>query len=116
MLNYVLVPTSVLASLRGYSRAFHVFFCLAAHRNTRTNRTHFMSKPRVADLSGISRRHIYHVLAVLESKGLIEAVAERRGEYMWFLPSLVNAGEASDAELDEKIADMMRQMEGLSNG
>lgn len=113
MLNYVVVPASVLVELRGKAMALQVFCCLTVHRNTRTNRTHFMSKAMIADFTGISKRHIYNILPLLEAKDIIEVVAERRGEYMWFIPSLASA-ESSEEDLRARTAEMLQQM-GVAN-
>ena len=111
MLNYVIIPSPVLVTLRGKSKALQAFCCLSANRNTRTNRTHFMSKPAIADMAGISRRHIYNVIDALEALGIIEVVAERRGEYMWYLPCLESV-ETSEADLAKKTAEITQQMGG----
>lgn len=88
MLNYVYITDKVMSMLIGKHHTLSVLMCLAFHRNTSTNRSQFMSKPRIAKLSGVSRRQVYLSIDSLIELGLIEEVAERRGEYMYHLPYL----------------------------
>ena len=88
MLKFVPIPTEVFQRLRGKSKAYHTLSIMSAIRNVRTNETRFVSKPVLADLTGISTRHIYRILDELEAMELIDRIAERRGEYMWKLSFL----------------------------
>ena len=90
MLDYITIPKSVFIEVRT-SKALHVLCALAFNRNVNTNRSHFMTKPVIANLAGISRRYVKAVLVLLEDKELITEVAERRGEYMYHLPCMENA-------------------------
>ena len=118
MLKFVLIPSEVLERLKGKARALHVLCMLGAIRNTRTNETRFISKPVLAELTGISTRHTYRVISELEMMGLIECVTERRGEYMWKLPCLENVGQKpanvkrfmTEAEIEADTQRMLKEM------
>ena len=97
MLNFVPIPTDVFQRLKGKSKAYHTLSVMAAIRNVRTNETRFVSKPVIAELTGISTRHTYRLLDELEAMGLIECIAERRGEYMWKLPFLTQTEQKTSA-------------------
>ena len=47
-----------------------------------------MTKAEIAKISGITRQWVYDILDWLESIELIEFVAKRRGEYMYYLRCL----------------------------
>ena len=87
MLDYITIPKSAFIEVRN-SKAFQVLCALAFNRNISNNRSHFMTKPVIANLAGISRRHVYAALELLEEKELIIEISERRGEYMYYLPSM----------------------------
>lgn len=97
MLKFVPIPTEVFQRLRGKSKAYHTLSIMSAIRNVRTNETRFVSKPVLADLTGISTRHIYRILDELEAMELIDRIAERRGEYMWKLSFLTETDQKSNA-------------------
>ena len=115
MLDYVVVPSWVYASASEQPAALRVLLCLMFNRNTRTNRTHFMTKREIADRSNISRQYAYKVLEWLECKGLIEAIAVRRGEYMYYLACLENVEEAEATDELTYEQQMAVAMEAYNN-
>ena len=114
MLDFIQIPTPCITSLAGLSMELHALCVLSACRNTSTNRSHLMSKTQIADLAGISRRHIYRVLNNLEEMNLIELVAERRGEYMYYLKCLewLKAEKTNDA-IENEIAELTKIVEAI---
>lgn len=112
MLNYCMLPAFSLDVLTGNSYALHVLTVLCFNQNTRTRRTRFMSKSWIADITGISRTQVYREIQTLESLGLIEPFAERRGEWMWYLKCLekLDASAQSDEELATELATLMQEV------
>ena len=115
MLNYVPIPTPTLVQLRAHSMELHALSMLCAFRNTTTNNSHFMSKPKIADMTGISCRHIYRVLNNLEKLGIIELAAERRGEYMYYLKclELLKETEKTNDVIENEIAELTKIVEAI---
>ena len=110
MLKYVQITDEVMSMLIGKPYDLCVLMCLAFHRNTSTNRSHFMTKPQIAKLSGVSRPQVYLSIDALIELGLIELVAERRGEYMYYLPSLnPEQSQQTDEPVEVVLDDLMKK-------
>lgn len=102
MLNYFCCPAHVVTLLRGKPYPFVVLVNLMLNRSTATNNTHFTSIPKLAKIAGISRREAYNAIDVLKDLGLIEELANRKGERMFHLPFLVVENVATEnATTDE---------------
>lgn len=112
MLNYVSIPTSTFLICREKPKSLHVLIVLAAHRNTTTNQTHFLSRPKIADIANVHRSYVSKMLTFLEKSGLIERIGERRGEYMWYL-SFLETVETSEAALEANLAEMLQHYQEI---
>ena len=113
MLNYVSVPADAIMALRGKRSALAVLLALLLHRNVRTKRTQFMAVSKIATLSGIGRSSAYRSIQTLIDMGLIEHVAERRGEHMYYLLILDAPVEASTDETEEAYDDVEEAFEAI---
>lgn len=104
MLTYFCCPAHVVTLLQGNPTAFYILSVLILHRNTTTNNTYFMSVPDLSKIVGISRRETYYSIDELKELGLIEELANRRGERMFHLPFLMpkaeNMDETEEADTD----------------
>ena len=98
MLTYFSCPAHVLTLLRGKPYPFMVLSYLMLHRSTSTNNTYFMSLPRLTKIVGISQRETYNAIDVLKDLGLIEELANRKGERMFHLPFLVSDNVSENSE------------------
>ena len=112
MLKYCALPTSVMGVLSGKSYALHVLCLLCSKQTTHTKRTHFIAKSWISEFTGISLKQVYRSITMLEELGLIELVAIRRGEYMWYLKclELLESSEKSDDELAVELAALMDEV------
>lgn len=88
MLTYFICPAHVVTLLRGKPYPFLVLANLMLHRSTTTNNTYFLSIPKFAKIVGISQRETYNSIDALKDLGLIEELANRKGERMFHLPFL----------------------------
>lgn len=114
MLNYVVVPSWVYAKMSDRPLASNVLMCLMFNRNTRTNRTNFMPKSQIACESGVSRSSVCRLLAWLECSGLIETIAVRRGEYMYYiscLGDLDETGTVDELSYEQRMAVLWKEFE-----
>ena len=120
-LPHIYIPTSLLVLLKGRNSDLVVLLTLTAHQNTKTKRTQFMSKPEIAKISGISRRHTYSSIDRLVEDNLIEPIAERRGEYMYHLSFYdllkpESMSSESEKEVDEAYKDSKTYQILFGNG
>ena len=104
MLTYFCCPTHVVTMLRGKPYPFLVLVNLILHRNTTTNNTHFVSIPKLTNIVGISQREVYNSIDVLKGLGLIEELANRKGERMFHLPFLAEENfKTENTETDAPV-------------
>lgn len=106
MLTYAPFPSSIFKQLHGDSLSKDILLTLILHRNTETNRTRFMSTPEISVISGVSRTSTYRSIDKLKNMCIIEEVAIRRNERMYYLPFLGGADtEGKPTEEDDQSDD-----------
>lgn len=103
MLTYFCCPAHVVSLLRGKPHSLVVLINLILRRNTATNNTYFMSLPKLTKVIGISQRQIYNSIDVLKDLGLIEELANRKGDRMFHLPFLVGDADAGVFHASETV-------------
>ena len=114
MLNYVYIPDEAISMLFGKPHTLLVFMCLVFHRSTDTNRSHFMSKKKISDISGVSYRQVYNSIDDLIAMGLITQHAERRGEYAYDIVCMDRSDKTeTEEDLKVKLQNMVQEYEEI---
>lgn len=124
MLTYFCCPAHVVTLLRGKPYPFMVLVHLILHRSTSTNNTHFMSLPKLTKIIGISQREVYNAIDVLKDLGLIEELANRKGERMFHLPFLAKENSVKEEteaptleyKVDPKVQAQWDKLYGTNGG
>ena len=115
MLRYSYVPSSVFLALRGDGCSRLVLDVLIFRRNTSTHRSPFMTIAVIADWAGVSVSQTYRCIDKLVDLGLVEHVAERRGEHMYYVGCVDQKQDAAVSEEDaqRELAQLVKQFEEI---